>query len=297
MSQRSWPSSQWSYEPITYVQGVPVDLTVLITALHVFSMILCTLGFAFGLRSVMASELVFSTVQFWQGKYWTVFSDTFYHDIAREHIWFLLAMGMFCWFGRDVERFIGRMHFALLYLALMIVPPLACLAVSLLLPVNLDVRGPLIMPMIHFSAFAGFAVIYPNVMLLPGIKVKWEAWALIAVLALAILAIPYPLGLVAYTASLATVYFYLRFVGIGDSFGFFRWVETWRLQIAEKRFQRRREDYEARVQREEEAVDVILEKISSHGMESLTDSERATLGRASDLLARREKFKKTEFRS
>lgn len=267
-----------------------MDLTILITALHVFSMILCSLAFACGFRGMLASELVFSTARFWHGKYWTVLTDVFYHDISREHIWFLLTMFMFCWFGRDVERFIGRLHFAVLYLALMVVPPLACLAASLFLHLNLDQRTPLIMPMLHFSVFVGFSVIYPNVMLLPGIKLKWEVWALIAVFALAMLAIPYPAGLIPFLASLATVYFYLRFTGVGDGLGLFGWLETRRQQSAEKKFIRRREKYEARIRQEEMTVDSILEKISREGMASLSADERAVLEKTSHRMADREKF-------
>ncbi|MDD5260623.1 MAG: hypothetical protein PHD76_02130 [Methylacidiphilales bacterium] len=278
---------------MTYFRGIPVDLTVSITVLHVLTMLLCTVGIAMGYGNLCWSELVFSTSSFWSGKYWTLFTDIFYHNIATEHIWFLVSIALFCWFGRDVERFIGRLHFAVLYLALMVVPPLVCLAAAHVLKLHdLSVHLPYIW---QFSIFVGFAVIYPNVMLLPGIKVKWEALALVAVFGLVLLAFLSQPGqsryaLIPYCASLATVYLYLRFVGVGNGIGFWEWFESWRQQRAERGFIRRREAYENKVRHQEETVDGILEKISCSGLSSLTPQERIILEKASHQLSQREKF-------
>lgn len=286
MSQHRWPSSSGPYEPLTYIRGVALDMTTLITALHVASMLVVALLLT-AKQTALVELLEFRTTFLADGRPWAVLSYAFSHDITRESIFFAIQMLMFFWFGREVERFIGRNAFAWFYLLLCLLPPVALTALNLVLP--MPVTGPLAgSSTIHLAVFVGFAIIYPNAQLLFGILAKWVAVIILAISSLVYLARHDWFSLAYFWMTMAVSWSMLRMAGVGGGFGWWNAYETWWIERSERKIARRRARHREAKVVEEKTVDQILEKISREGMSSLSAREREVLERTSQKLAERD---------
>ncbi|MDZ4788313.1 MAG: DUF6576 domain-containing protein [Blastochloris sp.] len=287
MGYRHWHSSG-SYEPLAYVRGFPIDLTTLITALHILTTVICAVALSLGQKSLWELNLIFTTTGFWDGKVWTVFTDPFYHNIAQEHIFLALNLFFFLHFGREIERMIGRWNFGLLYLALLILPAMACILGSAILGTPLGVRVPYVLTTAHFAILIGFTYIYPTTQFIFGITARWVGIILIGVTTLALIAIPYFGALIPFAASLLTVYAFLNFVGAAGGINWVDTIQNWREKKQDQLVQERRVVQKNKRLEQEASVDTILDKISQHGIQSLTAKERAFLEKEGSQLKAKE---------
>ena len=120
------------YEPLFYARGYPVTLTVLLVATHVLSMVACTFLLAAN-HAALISWLDFSGASVLRGEVWRLVTYTLDH---RPSLGFAIEMAMLFFFGREVERYLGRRAFGWLYCALVLTTPLLLLGWSL--ATNLD---------------------------------------------------------------------------------------------------------------------------------------------------------------
>jgi hypothetical protein len=277
MAYNRWPSSSGSYAPITYVRGFPVDLTTLITALHVLTTVICAVALAMNLGPLWESRLLFDTRTFWQGRIWTVLTDAFYHNISNEHILLAVSLYLFYHFGTEIERLIGRLHFGLLYVLLLVVPAAASLLASFVFGTTMGVRIPFVGIPAHFAIFIGFTYIYPGALFFFGITARMISIIFISVTILALIAKAAWPAFFPFAAALGTVYFYLSFVGAGRSLGFLDVWQSWSQQKQDQKIQKRLARKKVVKQEQEASVDAILDKINLHGLHSLTAKERAFL--------------------
>lgn len=291
MSNPHWHTNG-SAEPITYVRGLPIDLTTLITALHVLTTIICAVALAMHQGGVLEQQLLFSTTTFWQGKFWTILTDPFFHNIAQEHVWLALNLFFFFRFGSEIERLIGRWNFGFLYLALLAVPAMVCLLAAPLIGIPLGVRVPYLFTTAHFSILIGFTYIYPNAQFFFGITARWLASILISIHILAIVALPFFASLIPFFASLATVLLFLKFVGAGGGLDWLDALQNWKEKKQVETVKKHRLIQVEKRREEVDSVDAILDKISSHGLKSLTDKERAYLEKERQLLRAKEEKEK-----
>ncbi|MDX6767340.1 MAG: rhomboid family intramembrane serine protease [Candidatus Methylacidiphilales bacterium] len=286
MSYHRWPSSSGSSEPLTYIRGVALDVTTLITLVHVAGMLVVALLLTTK-QTAWVEAAKFDTSFLASGRPWSLFTYAFCHDITRESIFFAVQMLMFFWFGREVERFIGRSAFAWFYALLCLMPPVGLAALNLFVPLHASgfIEGS---STIHLAVFVGFAIIYPNAQLLFGILAKW-----MAVVFLAISTLVYLVGhdwflLLYFWLTMSVAWSMLRFAGVGGGFGWWNAVESWRMQRRERKIDQRRARNQLERAVEEQTVDEILEKISRNGMASLNERDRAVLERTRQKLVRRD---------
>jgi len=286
MSQHRWPSSSGSYEPLTYIRGVALDVTTLITAVHVFCLLLVTIFLA-AKHGNWADYLVFKATFLSDRHPWTLLTYPFYHDIRMENLFFALEMLMFYWFGREVERFIGRNAFAWFYALLCLLPPVALTAISRAgsLPLDYSLSGS---STIHLAVFLGFVVIYPNTQVFFGLVSKWVAAVLLGIATLYYLALHNWFALSYFWLTMMVSWSMLRMAGVGGGFGWWNSFESWRLERADRKVQARRARHRQARAVEEQTVDEILEKISHSGIASLNDRERAVLERTRQKLVQRD---------
>jgi len=286
MSQHRWPSSSGSYEPLTYIRGVALDVTTLIAAIHVLCLLLVTLLLA-AKHGDWVRFLEFKASFLADRQPWTLFTYPFYHDITRENLFFALEMLMFFWFGREVERFIGRNAFAWFYALLCLLPPVALTAISRAgsLPLEYPIVGS---STIHMAVFLGFVVIYPNTQVFFGLASKWVATVLLGIATLYFLAQHNWFLLSYYWLTMLVSWSMLRMAGVGGGFGWWNSFESWRMERADRKVQARRARHRQAKAVEEQTVDQILEKISNSGMASLNDHERAVLERTRQKLVQRD---------
>src|SRR5947209_15259216 len=109
------------YRPVAWMGRYPVDVTTMLVGVHVAAAILTAILVAAGGGSVLAF-LQFDSAEVWYGgQVWRLFTYAFVHAPSGL-LWFAIEMYMLFVFGREVERFIGRRAYLVLYLALLIAP-------------------------------------------------------------------------------------------------------------------------------------------------------------------------------
>src|SRR5450631_2703976 len=238
------------YQPVTWVGRHPVHVTTLLVAVHAVSAIVaCFLGGA-GILGHLAFDSAL--------------------------LWFAVEMYMLFVFGREVERFIGRRAFIVLYLFLVLAPTVLLSLWGL--SERVGIAGS---PALHFGIFIAFATIYPNVELLLRIEVKWVALALAAISTLQLLAYRDWSAIALLWVSIAAAFFFIRLRGVGPELVWWgnlksRWQPKAKFHVVPRSAPRRVVEPE----NVHESIDPVLEKISKQGINSLTASERRALDRA-----------------
>lgn len=268
------------YRPVTYVGRYPVDVTTILVAVHALTMIICAL--LLGARQdwllrlmQFDSELVLRA-----GYVWQVVTYAFVH---QPSIWFVIGLVMLFYFGREVERFIGRRAFIFLYAGLLLLPAFVLTIWGLAGPIRYSDSDAL-----HFGVFVAFAAIYPGVELLFRIQAKWMAlvFGVIGVLQyLAANAWPY---LAAFLVAVGFALYFIRMRGAGPELG---WLTSLKEKVQPKpKFQVVPRSTPRRTVEPEnvhDSIDPLLDKISKHGINSLTPSERKALDRARNQLLKK----------
>src|SRR5207302_5602495 len=195
-------------------------------------------------------------------------------------MWFAIEMYLLFVFGREVERFIGRRAYIVLYLILLITP-------AVLLTIwGLWQRSVLAgSPALHFGIFVAFATIYPRAELFLRIMAKWVALILAAIYTLQLLAYHAWSDLVVVWTSIGAAFLFIEWSGAGPELA---WWDTLKTRFAPK--PKFRVIPKPRLTRSADSDDVyasidpILDKISKFGIGSLTASERRQLNRERERL-------------
>jgi len=273
------------YHPIAWVGRFPIYVTTLLVVLHVASMVGVTVAMSLtGARdagdSPWIAPFIYSSTDVLRNfSLWQIVTYAF---VSQPSLWFLVEMWMLYTFGREVEKFVGRRAFLWLYAALVLAGPLALTLLGLAgVPTMLAGSGT-----IHFALFVAFVVIYPSAEIFFSFQAKWVAAVLLAIYSLQYLAYRAwpPLGVLWLECACAVAI--LHFSGVANAS-----LDAWLPEREEKP-----EPRKSRKRREEpseadlhESIDPLLEKISKHGIGSLTKSERQRLEQARAALLDREK--------
>jgi membrane associated rhomboid family serine protease len=260
------------YQPVTWVGRHPVHVTTLLVAVHVFAAIVaCFVGGA-----GILGHLAFDSALVWQrGEFWQLATYAFVHSPSAL-LWFAVEMYMLFVFGREVERFIGRRAFIVLYLFLLLAPTMVLSLWGL--SERVGIAGS---PALHFGIFIAFATIYPNVELLLRIQAKWVALALAAISTLQLLAYRDWSAMTVLWVSIAAACFFIRLRGVGPELVWWgslksRWQPKPKFHVVPRSSPRRVVEPE----NVHDSIDPVLDKISKQGINSLTASERRALDRA-----------------
>jgi membrane associated rhomboid family serine protease len=265
------------YKPVTWMGRYPVDVTTLLVGVHVVCAVLTALLFTARSAAGVLDYLQFDNAYVLQAfQVWRLATYAFIHS-PQGLLWFAIEMYMLFAFGREVERFVGRRAFILLYALLMLVPTIVLTLLGFWMRLGIAGSGTL-----HFGIFLAFAAIYPNVeMMMLRIQTKWIALILVAIGTLAAMAGHDWGTMIMLWATVAVAVAFVRSRGIGGE------VEWWsnlkskfqprpKFQVVPKPAPRRTVEPEDIHQ----SIDPLLEKISKHGLNSLTVSERRALDRA-----------------
>ena len=201
-------------------------------------------------------------------------------------LWFAVEMYMLFMFGREVERFIGRRAYIVLYLLLLVS---ACRAFD-----DAGAFGPVRTLPVHRQSFisrifVAFATIYPRVELLMRIHAKWVALYSSAIGTLQLLAVSSTGDdLVVLWTSIGVAFLFVELNGAGPELA---WWNAVKARFASKPKYHVLPKPRARTggsRSESEdvytSIDPILDKISKFGIGSLTASERRQLDRERERL-------------
>lgn len=266
------------YQPVAWVGRYPLHVTTLLVATHVACAVMACLLSMFGVAGVL-SRLIFDSAQVFQGSAWQIATYAFVHAPSAL-IWFAVEMYMLFVFGREVERFIGRKAFGVLYLVLLLAPTLLLTVLGAWQRAGIAGSAAL-----HFGVFIAFATIYPNIEMLLRIQAKWIALILAGAYSLQLLAFNAWSEIAVLWVSLAAAFFFIRLRGIGPELVWWtnlkeQWKPKPKFQVVTRSAPRRVVEPES----VHESIDPVLDKISKQGINSLTASERRALDRARNRL-------------
>jgi membrane associated rhomboid family serine protease len=275
------------YQPITWVGRHPVHATTLLVAFHVLLMVVTCFLSALGGGGFLSFLVFDSAAVISLGYVWQLITYAFVHVpySAWALLWFAFEMYMLLFFGREVERFVGRRAFVGLYALLLVIPTIFLTMAGLWM--RLGVVGSMTL---HFGVFVAFAIIHPQVEMLLRIQAKWVALGLSAIGTLAALANHDWASIIMLWTTIATAFVFLRLRGVGPEILWWnelksRWQPKPRFHVVTQSEPRK----VLELGNLHESIDPILEKISREGISSLTTSERRALERARTRLLKKSK--------
>ncbi len=262
MAQRSPENSG----PLTWIGNFPVYASTVLAGIHGVALIVSALAMASGAESFLQS-LVFSSEAI--SSHWDLWQTVTYAFVHRPPYWFfLLELYLLVVFGREIETFLGRRAFLKIYAGLLLAPSMVFLMAEWAgLPTIYWGSSAL-----HFGIFVAFTLLYPSAEIFFTIQARWVALALLAINSLQCLALADYTSLTALAADCV-----VACVMVGFFQGRFAMPSPERpIKI--------RMPAKALPQKPDEdvldSIDPILEKISRHGMGSLTVRERERLQKA-----------------
>jgi membrane associated rhomboid family serine protease len=259
----------------------PVDVTTILVGSHVAVAVITSILVM--LRLGVLDYLTFdSAAVLYAGQVWRLFTYAFVHAPSGL-LWFAVEMYMLFVFGREVERFIGRRAYIVLYVVLLIAPA------AVLTIWGLWQRSALAgSPALHFGIFVAFATIYPRVELFLRIMAKWIALILAGVYTFQLLAYHAWTDLVVVWTSVGAAFLFIEMRGAGPELV---WWNNVKVRIGPKpKFHVVQKTRPRRVVEPDDvyaSIDPILDKISKFGIGSLTAHERRLLNRERDRLLKK----------
>ena len=261
----------------------PVDVTTILVGVHVVCAIATALIVGF-IHNGVLNYAMFDSAQIWHGEIWRLVTYAFIHQpVGYALLWFAIEMYMLFFFGREVERFVGRRAYTWLYAILLLAPALILTVWGLHTRTGLAGSGAL-----HFAVFVAFVTIYPNVQFFLRIPAKWIFAILAAIWTLSALAAHDWQDLVVLWTSIALAFLFIELRGAGPELAWLtnlkgRLQPKPKLHILQKPTARRVVEPDDVIA----SVDPILDKIAKSGMGSLTAAEKKILDRARNRLLKK----------
>jgi len=264
------------YRPFGYLGRIPLYVTTLLVIGYVAVMVVIALSKAgnepdFSALLLYDSEEVRLHYQLW--RFFT------YPLVNGPSIWFAVEMYLLYSFGREVERFIGRASFGMLYVSLVVLGP--CLMTAAGAWRYGVLAGS---QTVNFAVFIAFCTIYPNVEIFFTFKAKWIAAVFLGIVSLQLLAGHEIVELLVFWATCLAAFLFIKYLRGHLQFSL-------RTYFRERRSRRNIRSVprppalppkKPVAPRDEviESIDPLLDKIARHGIGSLTAREREKLEQA-----------------
>jgi hypothetical protein len=274
--------------PVTWWRGHPVHAVHLLVAALVVSMLVTT-ALQFARADGVIALLSFSGEAVWRGEVWRVLT---YGLMNPPSLGLAIELLMLVWFGREVERFLGRRDFLRLYAGLYLVRPLLFTALAPVVPASFAGGTG------SFAVFIAFATLFPDAPLLFNLLARWVAWGLLALGALMALGARDGVRLLELAATSGFAFAFIR-----HHQGRWNWPRVPRFRrprpapspapraapvpVAARTGVARSTGTTPPVAAPMAEVDALLDKIAQSGIHSLTAAERARLEAAREDLQRR----------
>jgi hypothetical protein len=266
-------------QPIAWMGKYPVRLATILASAHLLGIFASVI---FPTAGVNISPLAFYVPRFLHGALWQPLTCTF---LQRVDFFSLFNVLFIYWSGSEVEKYLGRRRFLQLVGLLLLIPPLVISTWSLFGP-HWVYGGPY-----EFSIglFIAFATLYPNVQWFGWVPLKWLAFVGIFFGSMSDLPRQQWGDLSVLWVMCAASFGFIRLLQTGVSvFALARNVQFFKpkpkFHIVQRETPRRSS---AEPENIHESIDPVLEKISKHGINSLTASERRALDRARNSLLKK----------
>jgi membrane associated rhomboid family serine protease len=276
--------SRDDYQPYGYIGRIPLFTPTILVILYVafmaaFALIIAAHGPDFTPILAYDSTWVIHSYQVWR-----LFS---YAALNGPSIWFAVEMYLLFSFGREVEKFIGRRAFAMLYLSLVAVAPCVLSAAGPWLPSTFLGSGA-----VNFAIFVAFATIYPNAEIFIVLRAKWIALVILGIFTLADLRDHDLVDLLVLWTTSLTAFLFIKYLRGQVRFSlpnFFRLRRSRRnLRVLPTPPSASQRKLPSPGEDVIESIDPLLDKIAKHGIGSLTDREREKLEQARAALLKKQ---------
>jgi len=278
---RDWGGASEEHQPVTWWNGYPVYAAHFIVIVFVASMIITSLALFGSFGDTLVNALIFQPGLVYRGQIWRIVT---FGLVNEPSISFAFDMVMIVWFGREVERFLGRRRFLMLYAASYVVTPLVLTALGPWLPMPLSGKTGAL------AVFCAFATLYPGVPVFFSVLAKWAALILVGIYTMMALAYRSPVLLISVGASCGTAYLFVRYYqGLFSLPRLRLWRRKPRLRVLPD-LPKAKTVATAKPARESAnmaEIDALLDKIAQSGIASLTPKERAKLDAAREGLLKR----------
>jgi membrane associated rhomboid family serine protease len=275
---RDWGPSE-EHQPVTWIRGYPVYAAHFVVLVYVALMIVtAVLGSA---MNALFSWLAFSSERVLAGQVWRIFTYGLFNPPSLN---FAIDMVLLVWFGRELEKTLGRRTFFTLYGGIYLLAPVILTLVGLLRPMSFfGEPGTL-------AVFVAFATLYPGAVMLFGILAQWAAIILVGLYTLIHLAERNWVALILLWSTCGYAHLFVRVQqGILTLPSIQLFKRKPKLRVlpdlpAKKPAATAKSAKEDATMAE---VDALLDKIATSGMSSLTAKERAKLEAAREGLMKR----------
>lgn len=262
------------HTPVLWLRGHPVYAAHFIVLVFVASMLVTTLLNIFRI-GVLAQWLPFMSSQVLHGQVWRIFTYGLYNEPSLQFVFDMLFIG---WFGREVERALGRRSFLWLFAGIYLVTPLLFTALGPWLPLTRAGETG------AFALFIAFAAFYPEALMMFNVLAKWAALILVGIFTLIALNFHDWTGLLTLWSTCGFAFAFVRHhQGHFELPKFKLWRPKPKLRVLPD-LPAKSTPTATRARAASSAsmaeVDALLDKIASSGFASLTAAERAKLDSA-----------------
>ena len=271
------------YSPLFWIAGRPIYVNTFLLLVEIAAFAITALCVAFAGPGVLSLLGLGNLQVIHEWQVWRLFSYVIFPP--QIAIGFIFAMGFLFYFGRQVEQFVGRKSYIQLFAALVLIPSIFFCLLGFTGVGGMNYMGGYGS---IFGVFVAFATIYPSAEInfcFVCLCAKHWAYALLGVLTLANVAFHEWTSLGFLWGDAGIAYLGMRLLGVGRGM---EWLTDW---VEERRARKLAAERNFKIVKEREAVestDAILDKISKHGVGSLSSSERAVLERARTNLLKRD---------
>jgi len=274
------------YQPFGYLGRIPLYVTTLLVIAYVGVAIVLAL-FQAGNMPDLVPLLRYDSYSIRQFQVWRFVTYPLLNGVS---IWFAIEMWLLYSFGREVERFIGRTAFGMLYFSLVVLGPCLLTAISAFTPDILRLEGS---QTVNFAVFIAFCAIYPNVDIFFTLKAKWIAAVIVGIDSLQLLAAHAIVQLLIFWATCMAAFLFIKYLRghIRFRFSLGDYLRRRRSRRSLRPLPRPGPTLQGKppTLRDNviESIDPLLDKIAKHGIGSLTPREREKLEQAREELLRK----------
>ncbi|CAN5629961.1 hypothetical protein BH09VER1_BH09VER1_14760 [soil metagenome] len=279
------------YEPLTWVGRMPIYLATALAIAHGVALIAVAILMGSGLKDFVKEFVFWTPSAIGNLHLWQFFTYAFVYEDRGMYLINLVQFYMLFTFGQEVEKFIGRRQFALMYVALVLAEPLFLTLLSLG-GVPRYLSGS--MASGSFAVFVAFVLIYPHVQILFSVEARWLCLLLLLINVLQLVGTDHWVTLGTFSVSCGVATFWMAKEGVrGMSLPSMPSFKTLAANQHSKKHLKvvRRETDSANEEEDyslHDSIDPILDKIAKDGIASLTRSEREKLERARVALLEKE---------
>jgi hypothetical protein len=272
--------------PVTYFRGYPIYYATILTISYGIGVLATFLAKAFGSWDLVVSLLAFdSSRSILGGQIWQILTYSFI-DIPS---FFTIIGLLFLYISAvEIEKYIGKRRFLTLYGVIILIPVVTLTALGLAMNVPILYFGQ---TQIMIGLFIAFCTLYPGVQWGGFLTAKWVAIGSLVISSLVDLSSSAWISLGELWLISGFSFGYIRFLQRGGELPSFHFPARNRpkLRVVPKVKPRPRAPAVTVSEGSTAEIDHLLEKISKHGLGSLTAQERDALQRAREKLLQKDK--------